>query len=60
MKWIITFTSSDFEQAYKYLLQGKGEEAVFFLAGISEAKDATNLLVREVIPVPMEGFLERR
>jgi len=59
MKRVITFTESDFESACSCLLQNGQEEAAFFLAGVSESDEAINLLVREVIPVPKNGFLEK-
>lgn len=59
MKNLITFTRNDFERAIAYLLQSGEEEAAFFLAGKSETQEALNLLVREVIPVPSDGFLEK-
>ena len=71
MKKIITFTDNDFKRAYTYLLpsgeeetdtyllQSGQEEAVFFLAGTSKTKEILNLLVREVIPVPSDGFLKK-
>lgn len=60
MKKIIIFARNDFEKAYNYLLQSHREEAVFFLAGMSKSKKQLNLLVREVIPVPRDGFIEKR
>lgn len=60
MKNVITFTGNDFNKANNYLLQSGEEEAAFFLAGISETKETLNLLVREVIPVPSDGFFEKR
>jgi molybdopterin/thiamine biosynthesis adenylyltransferase len=59
VKRIITFTNSDFEKTRSYLLQSDQEEAVFLLAGVSETDEVTNLLVREVIPVPASGFIEK-
>jgi molybdopterin/thiamine biosynthesis adenylyltransferase len=59
MRRIITFTKKDFEKAYNHLLQGREEEAAFFLAGISKTEETLNLLVREVILVPTSGFLEK-
>ena len=59
MKRVITFTNNDFESAYNYLIQNGREEAVFFLAGVSESEAVINLLVREVIPVPKSGFLDK-
>jgi molybdopterin/thiamine biosynthesis adenylyltransferase len=60
MKRIITFTKNDFKTARKHLLQNDREEAAFFLAGFSKSKTSLNLLVREIIPVPKSGFIERR
>lgn len=59
MKRIITFTKTDFETARKHLLQDNREEAAFFLAGFCSSKTSLNLLVREIIPVPKSGFIEK-
>jgi len=59
MRKIITFTSKDFEEAYGYLLQGNREEGAFFLAGISKSKETLNLLVKEVIPIPTNGYIQK-
>ena len=59
MKRVITFTQKDFEVAYHHLLRGEDEEATFFTGGLSQTPDRLNLLVRDVIPVPEEGFIEK-
>ena len=59
MKRMITFTKKDFEAAYFHLLRGEDEEAAFFVGGLSQTSERLNLLVREVIPVPEEGFIKK-
>ena len=57
---IITITEKDFDRLRSHLLRdGNEEEAALLVAGISETKQMTNFLVREVIPVPNDGFLEK-
>jgi len=56
MRKTIILTRKDYEVLKKHLLQKVGEEAAFLICGISESATFINLLVREVIPVPTEGF----
>jgi len=57
---IITITEKDFDLLKSHLLrEGNGEEAALLVAGTSETNQMTNFLVREVIPVPNDGFLEK-
>ncbi len=57
---IITITEKDFDRLRSHLLrEGNDEEAALLVAGTSETKQMTNFLVREVIPVPDDGFLEK-
>jgi len=59
-KRIITITEKDFDLLKSHLLrEGNGEEAALLVAGTSETKQSINFLVREVIPVPNDGFLEK-
>lgn len=60
-KRIVTITKKDFDLLKSHLLhEGSGEEAALIIAGTSETKRMINFLVREVIPVPENGFLEKR
>jgi len=59
-KRIITITEKDFELLKSHLLRDSGgEEAALLIAGTSETKQMMNFLVREVIPVRENGFLEK-
>lgn len=43
-----------------HLFRGTGnEEAAFLIAGTAEQNEATDLLVQEVVPVPVEGLLSQ-
>jgi len=59
LKRVITFTENDFKVAYDFLLQSAAEEGSFFLCGVSNSKDILNILVREVIPIPTDGYMEK-
>jgi len=59
LKFAITFTASDFDKMYSYVIQDGHEEAAFLLCGVAETPSFTNLLTREVIPVPDSAFISK-
>jgi len=59
-KRLITITEKDFDLLKSHLIrESDGEEAALLIVGTSETKTKINFLVREVIPVPQDGFLEK-
>lgn len=59
MKRVITFAENDFKAAYDFLLSSAAEEGAFFLGGISSSKETLNILVKEVVPIPSDGYIEK-
>lgn len=56
----IRISRRDYESLRAHLFRGTGnEEAAFLIAGCSDRGGAIDLLVREVIPVPVDGLLSQ-
>jgi molybdopterin/thiamine biosynthesis adenylyltransferase len=59
MRREIVITQRDFRQLREHLLRPgihEDEQMAYILCGVNEGEDYLQLLVREVIPVPPEGF----
>jgi molybdopterin/thiamine biosynthesis adenylyltransferase/proteasome lid subunit RPN8/RPN11 len=59
LKFAITFTASGFDKVYNHVIRDGQEEAAFLLCGVAETPRLTNILVREVIPVPNSAFIAK-
>lgn len=54
----IAFAEDQYNQLHRHLLGAtEAEQAAYLLCGVSDHPDETRWLVREVIPVPHDGFL---
>jgi molybdopterin/thiamine biosynthesis adenylyltransferase len=57
MKKKILISKQDYEKLKEHLFQSHGgEEAAFLICGTAETPDSINFLIREIVPVPKNGF----
>jgi len=59
LRFAVTFTANDFNRMYNHVIQDGQEEAAFLICGVAETPNFTNIVVREVIPVPDSGFIKK-
>src|SRR5712691_11801163 len=56
----IAISSTDYLALRQALFTSDGKEsAAFLVCGMSETKDSVTYLIREVLPVPDDGYVER-